>query len=211
MARGGNGAAAGAAGLGGLAVCRGWRRPGPASMISWARSRWSAPRAISRSPGSPAGAAGLGARVALIERHLMGGDCLNVGCVPSKAVIAGGWTSFSVRPGSPPRISNTHPEPRTRRRAAAWHKEVRGGSLSRACDRQAGPVPSSARAQRPQWNAGWWGGSRGLAADPPAVMSQRERRTHVDLLYRSTACRAGTVHSTVTVPDITARPCTVQI
>ncbi len=32
-------------------------------------------------------AAGLGAKVALIERHLMGGDCLNVGCVPSKAVI----------------------------------------------------------------------------------------------------------------------------
>ncbi|MGH7534748.1 MAG: mercuric reductase [Gemmatimonadales bacterium] len=33
-------------------------------------------------------AAGLGARVALVERHLMGGDCLNVGCVPSKAVIS---------------------------------------------------------------------------------------------------------------------------
>lgn len=32
-------------------------------------------------------AAGLGAKVALIERHLMGGDCLNVGCVPSKALI----------------------------------------------------------------------------------------------------------------------------
>jgi pyruvate/2-oxoglutarate dehydrogenase complex dihydrolipoamide dehydrogenase (E3) component len=29
----------------------------------------------------------LGAKVALIERHLMGGDCLNVGCVPSKAVL----------------------------------------------------------------------------------------------------------------------------
>jgi pyruvate/2-oxoglutarate dehydrogenase complex dihydrolipoamide dehydrogenase (E3) component len=37
---------------------------------------------------SAAGAAGLGARVALIERHLMGGDCLNVGCVPSKGVIS---------------------------------------------------------------------------------------------------------------------------
>jgi pyruvate/2-oxoglutarate dehydrogenase complex dihydrolipoamide dehydrogenase (E3) component len=36
---------------------------------------------------SAAGAAGLGAKVALIERHLMGGDCLNVGCVPSKGVI----------------------------------------------------------------------------------------------------------------------------
>lgn len=36
-----------------------------------------------------AGAAGLGLglKVALIERHLMGGDCLNVGCVPSKCVI----------------------------------------------------------------------------------------------------------------------------
>jgi pyruvate/2-oxoglutarate dehydrogenase complex dihydrolipoamide dehydrogenase (E3) component len=32
-------------------------------------------------------AAGLGARVALVERHLLGGDCLNVGCVPSKSVI----------------------------------------------------------------------------------------------------------------------------
>ena len=36
---------------------------------------------------SAAGAAGLGARVALIERRLMGGDCLNYGCVPSKGVI----------------------------------------------------------------------------------------------------------------------------
>lgn len=34
-----------------------------------------------------AGAAGLGARVALVERELMGGDCLNVGCVPSKGII----------------------------------------------------------------------------------------------------------------------------
>jgi pyruvate/2-oxoglutarate dehydrogenase complex dihydrolipoamide dehydrogenase (E3) component/uncharacterized membrane protein YdjX (TVP38/TMEM64 family) len=34
-----------------------------------------------------AGAAGLGAKVALVEKSLLGGDCLNVGCVPSKAVI----------------------------------------------------------------------------------------------------------------------------
>jgi pyruvate/2-oxoglutarate dehydrogenase complex dihydrolipoamide dehydrogenase (E3) component len=33
------------------------------------------------------GAATMGARVALVEKHLMGGDCLNTGCVPSKAVI----------------------------------------------------------------------------------------------------------------------------
>ncbi len=35
-----------------------------------------------------AGTAGLGGRVALIERHQMGGDCLNFGCVPSKALIS---------------------------------------------------------------------------------------------------------------------------
>lgn len=36
---------------------------------------------------SAAIASSLGAKVALVERHLMGGDCLNVGCVPSKGVI----------------------------------------------------------------------------------------------------------------------------
>lgn len=37
---------------------------------------------------SAMGAAGLGGKVALIERHLLGGDCLNFGCVPSKSFIA---------------------------------------------------------------------------------------------------------------------------
>lgn len=43
------------------------------------------------------GAAGLGARVALIERNLMGGDCLNSGCVPSKAVIRAAHAAAAVR------------------------------------------------------------------------------------------------------------------
>jgi pyruvate/2-oxoglutarate dehydrogenase complex dihydrolipoamide dehydrogenase (E3) component len=45
---------------------------------------------------SAAGAAGLGAKVALIERHLLGGDCLNVGCVPSKALIRAGRAAAQV-------------------------------------------------------------------------------------------------------------------
>jgi len=56
---------------------------------------------------SAAGAAGLGAKVALIEKHLMGGDCLNVGCVPSKGVIraARAWRETrdaAARFGGPP-------------------------------------------------------------------------------------------------------------
>ena len=46
---------------------------------------------------SAAGAAGLGAKVALIERHLLGGDCLNVGCVPSKALIRAARVYADVR------------------------------------------------------------------------------------------------------------------
>lgn len=37
-----------------------------------------------------AGAAQMGAKVVLLEGHLMGGDCLNFGCVPSKALLAAG-------------------------------------------------------------------------------------------------------------------------
>ena len=49
---------------------------------------------------SAAGAAGLGARVALVERHLMGGDCLNYGCVPSKAVIRSARLGAEIRRAS---------------------------------------------------------------------------------------------------------------
>ncbi|WP_246106011.1 mercuric reductase [Rosistilla ulvae] len=48
-----------------------------------------------------AGAAGLGARVALVERELMGGDCLNVGCVPSKGVIRAARVAAAVRDAEP--------------------------------------------------------------------------------------------------------------
>jgi pyruvate/2-oxoglutarate dehydrogenase complex dihydrolipoamide dehydrogenase (E3) component/uncharacterized membrane protein YdjX (TVP38/TMEM64 family) len=49
---------------------------------------------------SAAGAAGLGAKIALIERNLMGGDCLNVGCVPSKGVIRASRAAYDARSGA---------------------------------------------------------------------------------------------------------------
>ena len=44
-----------------------------------------------------AGAAGLGAKVALVEREHLGGDCLNVGCVPSKALLRAARVAADVR------------------------------------------------------------------------------------------------------------------
>ncbi len=46
---------------------------------------------------SAAGSAGVGARVALIEAHLLGGDCSNVGCVPSKALLRCAKAAAAVR------------------------------------------------------------------------------------------------------------------
>jgi pyruvate/2-oxoglutarate dehydrogenase complex dihydrolipoamide dehydrogenase (E3) component len=53
--------------------------------------------------GGPAGlitsiaAAGLGARVALVERDRLGGDCLNVGCVPSKSLLRAAKAAAAIR------------------------------------------------------------------------------------------------------------------
>ncbi len=48
-----------------------------------------------------AGAVQMGARVVLIEGGAMGGDCLNYGCVPSKALLALGKTAQILRKGAP--------------------------------------------------------------------------------------------------------------
>jgi pyruvate/2-oxoglutarate dehydrogenase complex dihydrolipoamide dehydrogenase (E3) component len=55
-----------------------------------------------------AGAAGVGARVALVERSLMGGDCLNVGCVPSKGIIRSSRAAADVK--AAPRFGVKVPE-----------------------------------------------------------------------------------------------------
>lgn len=48
-----------------------------------------------------AGAAQMGARVVLIEGGAMGGDCLNYGCVPSKALLAAAKVAQGIRTGAP--------------------------------------------------------------------------------------------------------------
>jgi mercury(II) reductase len=55
-----------------------------------------------------AGAAGLGAKVALVERHLLGGDCLNVGCVPSKSIIRSSRVVADIRDASQHGLRNSN-------------------------------------------------------------------------------------------------------
>jgi pyruvate/2-oxoglutarate dehydrogenase complex dihydrolipoamide dehydrogenase (E3) component/uncharacterized membrane protein YdjX (TVP38/TMEM64 family) len=81
---------------------------------------------------SAAGAAGLGAKVALIERNLLGGDCLNVGCVPSKGIIraaraahdALSGTEFGIQFAAKPNIGFAAAMERMRKlRAAISHHD----------------------------------------------------------------------------------------
>lgn len=57
-----------------------------------------------------AGAAQMGAKVVLLEGHLMGGDCLNFGCVPSKALLAAGKQAAAMRGGAKYGVTPVTPE-----------------------------------------------------------------------------------------------------
>ncbi len=75
-----------------LVVPADWRNPDPAPMYNLV--------VLGGGPAGlvcAAGAAGLGAKVALVERGHLGGDCLNVGCVPSKALLRSARAVAEVR------------------------------------------------------------------------------------------------------------------
>ncbi|HRD74615.1 MAG TPA: FAD-dependent oxidoreductase [Hyphomicrobiaceae bacterium] len=69
-----------------------------------------------------AAASQLGVSVVLIEKHKMGGDCLNYGCVPSKALIAASRRAHAMRSSAPFGIAPVVPaiDPR------AVHDHVKG-------------------------------------------------------------------------------------
>ncbi|MDX8403179.1 MAG: FAD-dependent oxidoreductase, partial [Mariprofundaceae bacterium] len=56
-----------------------------------------------------AGASQMGADVVLIEKAEMGGDCLNTGCVPSKALLAAGHVAQNMRESDTFGVKSTEP------------------------------------------------------------------------------------------------------
>ena len=69
-------------------------------------------------------AAAVKAKVTLIETHKMGGDCLNYGCVPSKALIKSAKLASQMRHGDHYGLSSTQPEFSFRKVMARVHKVI---------------------------------------------------------------------------------------
>ena len=76
--------------------------------------------------GLAAGAVQMGARVVLIEKHKMGGDCLNTGCVPSKALLAAGKRAALMRGGAPFGIKAVEPQVDFAAANAHVHRVIKG-------------------------------------------------------------------------------------
>ena len=71
-----------------------------------------------------AGAASFGVSVVLIEKGKMGGDCLNYGCVPSKALIAAGKQAHALRHGAKFGVADVEPQVDFKRVHAHIHEVI---------------------------------------------------------------------------------------
>src|SRR5215212_2642581 len=86
---------------------------------------------------------GAGMSVAVIERNLFGGTCVNTGCTPTKTLIASAFAAHTVRraaprghgPGEGPCRRDRRQIAVRRRELAAWHRAVRGDYRSRSFSR----------------------------------------------------------------------------
>ena len=136
---------------------------------------------------------GFGAKVAIVERHALGGDCLNYGCVPSKALIRAaraiaearvtvriGLVTGSVRPDSAPpwRVfvgcgPTSRETDSVARLAISASTSLRAGALSR-------PTPSITRHASPIASAIVATGAR--AVPPILALQEASSIRTVDLL-----------------------------
>ncbi len=82
-----------------------------------------------------AGAVQMGASVVLLEGHKMGGDCLNYGCVPSKALIASGKAAYAQSHASQYGVADQIAKGRLRRRQGSCGRRDRPDRTRRQPER----------------------------------------------------------------------------
>ena len=81
-----------------------------------------------------AGGASLGAKVALVEKHRLGGDCLWTGCVPSKTLIKSAHVAHAMRHADRWAIPPVVPQPDLARVMERVASVIRGIERARALD-----------------------------------------------------------------------------
>ena len=91
---------------------------------------------------SAAAVAGLDGRVALIERDRMGGDCLNTGCVPSRALISSARLLDRI---AAPKRGGSRGKTRPSTSSASSRVYASGGRKSRPRTRRSGSSRSASR------------------------------------------------------------------
>jgi hypothetical protein len=128
-----------------------------------------------------AGAAALGAKVALVEKNLLGGDCLNFGCVPSKALLR--TARFYTDLHRAPRFTGSAPMP-----SAA--------DFGAAMERMRRLRPTSVATIRPGGSGSW-----------ASTYSWAKRRSSIASRSRSLALRSSSRRpSSPPAPALPARP-----
>ena len=152
-------------------------------------------------------AAQLGLRVALIERGRMGGDCLNTGCVPSKALLAAAHAAMEARAAGRFGLRIAAPGDRLGRGAGACARRHR----RHRADRQRGPLhrasappcwPGEARFVAPR-RAG--GRAAGRAAPADRAAHRHRRRQPRRRCRRSPAWRRCRIVTNETLFDLLDR------
>ena len=121
-----------------------------------------------------AAAAAFGVRVVLIEKHKMGGDCLNYGCVPSKAMIAAGKHAHAMRSARAVRHHAgraRHRSCRRQRSRQARHRSDRAEQFRRALS----PVSASRVIQAAGSFIDKYDGARRRAPHQGAPLRHRDR------------------------------------
>ena len=108
---------------------------------------------------------GAGRRTALVEREYVGGTCINVGCTPTKTMVASARVAYLARRAAD---YGVHGPPGPRRQGAS---EL-GGRVRRSAGESAHGIAGPARRRL---RRALWSGSRGHGASSPAQAIHRGR------------------------------------
>jgi len=140
-----------------------------------------------------AGAAGLGARVALVERERLGGDCLNTGCVPSKAMLRSARVVAEARQGASLGVqSSAQPDFR--------------GVMARLRARRADLAPADSAERLTSLGVDVFFGAAFFAGPRTVVVAARNDSARSELRFQKAVIATGSRPAVPDIPGLAATP-----